>query len=1071
MNSSQQSADAVRAAVSSITTCTPATVTLLGDLISSKATAIIPSASGPSKAVPKATAKPTKKGTIRAPASRSRANEADKENANDNVEPLSSKEKFTLATEVINITLKALTEAIKVPPQVRKAPTTKEKAAARKELRRSSSVPQEPLQPRALNRVSSSPNISKTRDRSGSSASSCSPGVRPVAECARAAFLCLRGFQLANVAGLTMPPLQLENGMSVLIGKLLALGLEDLATKELRILKRRLDLEIGGKSAPATRDAAPTATPQILAELLDFGEMSATGSKLGLVITTQLQVLRLMIASRKPKPIEAAMPFIRPGYTSSPVRLLLRAAEDSTQVSKSARQLQTLSDMLLSMSPSVSASEDTAALDCNISITPHAAFILQTVALDVRLSWWKLANHKGDVEKDIFDPFLRCMQAYARRTQNEATKVYTKCSQGFRSLKKTSLQYETDGLKSAPALMGIYRLMGSLSKEANVIDEAIGWVEMVRNLLDPKADFNARHSALTARLVSLTLRDPQHEQTEKLLANLLDVLEQPFKGEASEVEGLLIEVSSARRAAITAVLGHEPEPEPLSNTDDIHSPEVRRMCESLISLCPRLSLRYIGKKPDEKASDKDIVRFEQRRKFITKPSVYAIDTALILVKSLLKREVLQWEQIDSLLQDCLTLLDRLEPGAIEDAKGDMTQCYIKISNLYFMHFLDIRRGADSGKSTPQARVVLRRSIDCLKSRPLPDRKTGLISMKLERMADLSKTMGRFDELFKALIMLRDETVENGVLNKVVEDARTLSIRQAWECSDDATVLARTIQSLVKVYLNHPEISSEPWLFGASWTDEQKAVVLEHELDILAGLTNPTSVAVDLKSKVLENLLSMYDLNQYPIRRLRVMTIFQHSHNIQQDGSMNLTLHALLSKSVDIETSQDSGLAGYLRHWVAMAMSIISLQKDEVHIKSLNLCIVNWRTIRSEAENLKTLQLRVENIPQLLLHLQSLANFMEMRGLETDKLVILRLIADYNELYCDVSGHNDIVSTYSALGLSWLQLGYSGKAGLALDKAQSFSLRSDLGAKTDLHIAYSQYMLALGNLEKWYVFKF
>ncbi|QSZ30581.1 hypothetical protein DSL72_000137 [Monilinia vaccinii-corymbosi] len=1064
MNTSQQSADAVRAAISSITTCTPATVTLLSDLLSSKAT-VTPSAPGNPTEVSKATAKPTKKGTIRAPASRSRVNETDKKNANTTelAQPLSPKEKLTLATEVVNTTLKALTEAIKTPPQLRKAPTTKEKAAARKGLRRSNSVPQAPLQARALNRVSSSPNISKTRDRSATSPSICSPGVRSIAECARAAFLCLRGFQLANATGLTIPSLQLENGMSVLIGKLLALGLVDLATKELRILKRRLDSEIGGKNVSAANEAASIATPQTLAELLDFGETSVTGAKLSLIITTQLQVLRLMIASRKPKPIESAMPFLKPGYASSPVRLLLRAAEDSTQVSKTARQLQTLSDMLLSMSPSVSTSEDPTALDCNVSIIPHAAFAFQVLALDVRLSWWKLANHNGDVEKDIFDPFLRCAQAYARRTQSEATKVYTRCSDAFSALKKASLKYETAGLKSSSALIGIYRLLGSLSKEANIVDKAIEWIKLVRNLSDPKADSNARHSALTARLVSLALRDPSYNGTDKLFIELLDVLEQPFKGEASEIEELLIEVSSARRAAITAYL--KPVSEPASDTAYSLSPEVRRMCESLVSLCPRLSLRYIGKKPDDSASSKDVVRFEQRRQFITKPSVYAIDSALFLVKLLLKQEATPWEHVDSLLQDCLALLNRLEIVSMENENFDAKQCYIKISNLYFVYFLDIRRRADLGRDTSRARVVLRRSIDCLKSRPLLERNAGLLSMKLERMADLSKSMGRFDELFKYLLMLRDETVENGVLCKVVEDAKSLSIRKAWECSDDASALARTIQSLVKVYLNHPEISPEPWLFGVSWTDEQKGIVLEHELDILTGLANPTSVALDLKSKVFENLLSLYDLDHYPVRRLRVMTIFQHSHDKQQDSSMADTLKALMTKSIDIETSQDSGLAGYLRHWVAMAMSLLELQKDTVSIRVLKNSILNWRNIRNEAENLAALQLRIENIPQLMLHLQSLANFMEMRGLENEKLVILRLIADYNELHCEVSGHNGLVSTYSALGLSWLQLGYSGKAGLALDKAQSYSLRSDLSAKTDLHIAYSQYMLALGNLEK------
>jgi separase len=1068
MGSLLETAGSVRDAISSTTTCSPATVTLLTDLLLPKSSTADTKGSTISKANDKITVKTVKKSTVRAPQARSRTNVVEKENVNNHGEQLSTKERSILATEVVNSTLKALTEAIKAPSQVRKAPASKEKAAARQGLRRSSSAPQTPLQPRSLNRVSSSPNISRTTDTSISSTTSCSTGVRSIAECARAGFACLRGLQASKTAGLNLPALQVENGMSVLIGKLLSLGIDDLAAKELRILKRRLDGENGYQAAkpPASKDISSSMVPQSLAELLDFGEIPDGGAKLGLIITTQLQVLRLIVSLRKPRNIEAALPLLRSTHQSSPTNLLLKAANDSSLLSKSARQLQTLSDLLLSMSPSVSTSEDDTALDSRASVSPETAFALQTTALEIRMLWWRLAGHQGDVGKDLLDPFLRCAQAYARRSPRDAVKVYGNSSDAFLCLQRAASKYKNTEIQSKSSTMGIFRLLGSLAKEANMVEEAISWVEKVQDILERGVDSDAKHSAIKARLVALMLRDPcRYTQTEDVLMTLLDGLENPFKGEASEIDDLLMEVSSARRAAVAVVSS------PLSVTNGSgskpNSAAVHQMCESLISLCPRLSLRYLGKRPETGTNSKDHIRFEQRRQFITKPAFHAIDSALFLIKLSLKQESLTWEAQDSLLQDCLTLIERLQIESSEGSGFDAASYHVRISNLYYTRFLNARREADSTKEVQQLHM-LRRSINCVKSRPLQERNTALISLKIERLAEFYNTTAQYDKLFKTLMGLRNEMVENLVLEKVVETAKSVPLRAAWSCDDTTSVLARTLQSMLKVYISHPDIVTEQWLVDESWTDEQKGLVLEHEMDYLTSLTNPSATSIELKLDVFDRLISIYSMSEYPVRRLRAMATFQYSHDTQDNGLIHDALKSLEAKNIDYVTSHDHGLTDYLKHWEMMATSVVELQKSKPSLEVLDKCISGWRSIRNQVEDFAGLVRYVEDIPHLLLHLQSLTNFMEMRGLETERLDILQLIADIDELCCSVAGFNDIVSVYSVLGIQWLQFGYSGKAGLSLDKAQRYSSDNDVSHRTrsDLHIAYSQYMLALGNLEQW-----
>ncbi|PVH87040.1 cell division-associated protein-like protein bimb [Cadophora sp. DSE1049] len=1074
MASLQTTANSIRSAVGSASTCTPATVTTLSELLLPKSEAQNTTgtiAKKPVKATAASRTKPT-----RTTAAKTRTKKIVEETeVHEDGEQLSPKERSILATEVINATLKSLSEAIKAPAPgpVRRQASSKDlvKSSARKALRRSNSLPQSPLQPRSLNRVTSSPDISSRHSRSSSSASITSSGHRSVAECARIAFSCLRTLQAAKTPGVDLPPLQLENGMSVLVGKLVSLGLDDLATKELRILKRRLDPGDGAKTGSAKATAALAA--QTLAELLDFGKAEFTGAKLGLVITSQLQVLRLMTSCRKPKVIEDGFEILHTEHSSSPTRLLLLAAKDSRdqkQTDKIVRQMQTLSEILLSLCPSISTADDALALESRLGISPEISIQVQTLALHNRFLWWGLAGHKGDQSKELLDPFLRCLSAFARRNQSGPLKTYQVAALAMTDI-HTLISDCSDSRPRAlrTTLAGIFRLLSSLSKEADVMKDAVNWTVEWQKTLDPNVDSDAKRCSVLARLVALKLRDPSSDpKDEEVLLSLLEELERPFKGESSEIDELMTEISGVRRSAISVIAQYRAGASSKGQLSD----GMRQMCESVVFLLPRLSLRYLGNPPDAKSATKDLLRYEQRRQFITKSALHAIDSALFLVKMLVREGRATWDLVDSKLQDCLLLSDRLDPrsGDVVVYDGSSSASYhVRISNLYYTQYLNMRRNPEGVKDGHQMRA-LRRSIDSLRQRSQQERRMAQFSTKLERMAEYCKTTARYDELFQTLLTLRDELISDGALGLVVEKASTRSPKDVWGEDDAASVLGRTVHSLLKVQLRYLRASAPTQLVNESWTTEQKGAVLEHQLDLFSTQSAETVPAEKLLSNIFSELLSVYDQDEYPIRRLRVL-IRRLSLDAEQNESVKGILQRELQNSqlakIDGRGTKDEGLQGYLGHYRSLAATIMELAEDMPKLDVLKEGLATWFSIRSQCPNLAEFENQVEDVPGLLAHLSIIGDYLQMKGLDTVRVSALRLIAEINEFGDGVSVPDDLVLSFTYLGAQWLQLGYSGKAGLAFDRAMVYAARNGVTtyATLQLHLSHCQYLLAIGSFDK------
>jgi len=733
-----------------------------------------------------------------------------------------------------------------------------------------------------------------------------------------------------------------------------------------------------------------------------------------------------------------------------------------------------LSQLILSLCPNISTSDDTIAITSKLSTPPGVALQLQTLAFKTRLLWWELCDHQGDVENDILVPFSRCLAAFTRRCRSVSLETYHCASQAFQTIQDMIANHSYSKSKSAKSpLQSIRKLLGSLAQDAGCFNDAIGWLKMVQETYDETPVSEVQRCALAASLAALKLLTPASElEVEELLIVVLEGLEGPLKGESFELDELLSELSKTRKAAISRL--YKQSPGSNSNATGLMSNRIRQMCESLILLCPRFSIRYLGKPPDSSSAPKVIVRYEQRRQFVAKSGFHAIDSATFLLKGLQSEGRLTWELMDSTLQDCLRLVERIETQVqdfIDEFAPAATSYFVRISQLYFAQHFNMRRDSEGPKDIQYVRP-LRRSIECVARRSTHEKKATSMNSKLERLADICKTIGRYDEARETLITLQKELIESGILSRIATAGASKPLRKAWHESDDASMLARAISSLVKLELKFGSRFLQMPFYNVAWSLQEKGIVLEHVLDILS---KEFKAAPTILRDIILELLAVYEVRRFPVRRLRIITRLM---NLDQDQRRDLgddvknTL-AISKVAAVLEKSEDVGLASYLPHLQALASTALELQEDHPRVDLLKPHLASWSSILETIEDHESLTKSVDEVPEFLDHLISVADFLHMKGFSVMRAAVLRMITNLNEIPRPDSCPDDLVLSYNSLGLQYLELGYSGKAGLSFDRAKSHASRNGVTpeALIQVQLSYAEYLLAIGNSDKWYVMLF
>ncbi|KAI4727959.1 hypothetical protein E4T49_04310 [Aureobasidium sp. EXF-10728] len=418
-------ADVVRKALATPSSCSPTTITTLQTLLA-------PSQDQPKP--PKTPAKTT--ATRKPPSTRTTRTKPAPAIATDAPQALTAAERYKLATDVVNVSLKVLNDA----------------------TRSSTSSP------------SHSPTTKKPL-------SSC---LNTVAECARIAFAHLRSARSSN-----HDSLQLETGMLALCSKLIALGMDTLAMKELRILKTCIHRRSEGASPP------PPSEKETLATLLQLECRTADAKVLSLAISYHMNVLRLVINSARPVTIEASLPHLMLDNPISVASLILRSTSVSEDKNKVARQLDTLSKLMLSMCPSPSTSADDSAANLGTHASPDVAFKLQTTALLIQTKWWPIAGHKADLQKELYEPLIRYLDAYRRRAEDRGSQAYKQAMDNMSTL------VELDKPKSAilPLPLTLYKTLSALAESFGMQDEALRYTVFMSSTSESTSG-NVRSMAL-----------------------------------------------------------------------------------------------------------------------------------------------------------------------------------------------------------------------------------------------------------------------------------------------------------------------------------------------------------------------------------------------------------------------------------------------------------------------------------------------------------------------------------------------------------------------------------------------
>ena len=999
-------------------------------------------------------------------------------------------EKQILATEVVNATLKALTDAVKKPRAQKTAKPQREplirSSSSSSFSHKVDSRNHIPLQPISANRPPTTPSKSNHSPHSSTDTlvNHTLTGLRAQAECARIAFATLRSLQGRKPASSTAIDLQLETGMSVLIAKLIALGFEDLAIKELRILRRRLEtlrsseleknVDIPSVSGP--EDDKLDSGTETLAGMLRFRNTSAKGQLLALITNSQLQILKILAIKRESSVTESAFEHLQLCVPYSPAALIQQKIDPDVPESreKAVLQLESLAQSLIALCPGVSSVEEDRKSNLDNSLPAQVAFQIQLLAFQIRLKWWKIADHRIDVAKEMIEPFTRCMTAFHRRSKLDKGEKYSTEEKAFETITRSAqkiidLRHQN--------LLAIYQFLADSAQESSQYHEAVRWLERsIENATECGAS-QTQLCTLKCRLATAQLRilasNPSDEFSDSL-SEAANSLEGNLQGESVELDELLIGAASLRKSAFYIFQSSQRPPKDHKSQP---SPLLVDQCAKIVLLCLRFLVRYIGNTSGRRGNEQTALRYVQRRKLAAEVASPMIESVVAMARFSSKMDPEVWEKLEVGLRDCSGLVCSLEDAntnSEQQAKEDIqSSAFISISNAYWFRYLHLKQQAADPVILKRC---LRTSIDLIKHRSSDAKVAGFLPAKLEKYGQLCEASREYLKAANAYEEAVSAQIDSGLLRKAADSAATRSIPDLLGNEADLNPLSRVLLAYPKTALKTNESSDSPKsFFDAEWLSaSERGVLLEQQYisftSILIAQGPSPKVSHALRTLV-TSLISIYKKKEYPVRRLRVLVRLLNLHAAEPTVVQNDLLDQLLSEEIDDQEGggihEDMGLIQFLPHLVASRNVSVNFRKARPDVELIQTTIAAWSMLMQEKPDWNTIQTQVYDIADWLIQLEFVAQYLEMQGLELARMSVLKLIITIHEAATSIQC-STVTLKLSTLGLQYARLGYSGLAGLSLRKAQKYIESSDVPQTIAIrwHLYYAEHAVCNENLKSW-----
>lgn len=1035
--------DAIKLAVRSTTTCTDTTVLSLQSLL--RATSKLPEK--PTRRATKST-KETSRPTSRAKTSRTTkttsASDAVQALVDQDAPSLSPQEKLLLATEVFNTTLKTLTEALKPAPNKRQPPVS----------------------------GNSSPTSAKRTNATGGDA-----GVQSAAECARLALSTLRALK-NDQNGQEFPNMQLEQGVCVLAGKLISLGLNDVACKELRSLKRRIQQHLDTKPG-SNKTAKPndTADEEIgkerLSDILTFSNLSNAKPLYGLLVQYQANAMRLLASDRKASTTQKLYPLLQLSDARSPAQIIVSAAKSGSLTNdKAALQLQLLSNTVLSLCSGKSSPAEDSTTNKD-ALKPITNLNLQLLSLEIRCLGWKMSGHICDEAKEVFDPLLRYLGSYSHRS-----KVTEKAD--FAALFKTitRIQASTAEIKKVPeskdatSMARIMTILGQLALDAGCLEDSL---KLFTKALPPLANSQSLSLAtVQCKIASVSFQGLK--SSEKFLAGALKStsdatasLALQLRGSASDLDELLVEAARLKKFALSwfgEAINKKLDTD--SEKDDVTS-TIREYLQAFL----RFLRRYIGRSPAEDSDAKEQELFKGRVSMSKTIILAAVDSSVAVGRLSIMSKRPPWDDMVPILTDCHRLLASIEsPEETSPETSASGAGFVKLSNLFWSRYI---KEKEAGQGYSELLPLLKQSTQMVSGCSPSLRNTAFAALKFERMAQLyleGNMRGDSERAFRQSIT---EYIESGTLQEILDSGLGVHPEPGKNDSQSpAFMLGRVLTAFLKLKLRRKGSKSAELYDNVELDVEQRGVLLEWQLDLLCDLHGHCSSEEDFRAfltSIISTLLNIYPNDSHPLRRGRVLfgalrCLLEHPGCLEQGLSDELKEESMRTLEDGIAIGKDTGLAKFSQHITNSLRVITGFHNGQMDHDQLTDTLASWHSMIRQCADGKSLSLCVHDTDYFVLQLKALVDYTEIHGLWKDQLSALELILRMAEL--QQSGDiSDAIVILSRLVLQHCRLGHCQKANDLLTRGEQYLTQHKISspAAISFKLARVEYLLETGETDK------
>lgn len=986
---------------------------------------------------------------------------------------LPQKEKLVLATEVFNFASKAISEYLKTQSG---AVSSREKSAT------VGATPQKEsdstLQPISPNRASRSPSKSKSA-AIYTSPENTNCHITNVVDSARHALSSLRDLRTEQVDGDQQFHPQLEQGGSILIGKILALGLNDIAIMELRKQKRRIikQIEYERGTSRATKGGQHGEVKETLIDLIRFDKMPNSASLLNIIIPFQNQSLKAIAADQKSTIINNIVDSLVLSNPVSPANIITEAYKKGLLPrEKASQQLQTLSQTVLSLSLTNSGQEDRRSPTSKSRVKPAVVLDLQILSLEIRSIWWKIANHQCDLVKELWNPLARYIATFARRVTNPKREDYNAASHSFQRLETTVVSNEYAFIPprtiKCTATSTVMRALGQIAQSAGCLSEANKHYESCILLFTPDEPLLLAICRCRIALLEIEAlgnsKAVLHSRAAATLSDAAKSLAVPLKGNQSDLEELVIESSKLKKTAMSF----------LNAIGDMSLGEHdNRAGIGTIGLCIinylNSFVRFLNRYLSQRAQSAEDDSFSHERLRKCKNIILAaVDSVVAVGKVSVVAKRPSWDETQQLLFNSLSLLERLKKHPSDDTglQEFVSTAYSKLSNLFWSRYL---KQKDAAKPTPEIVSLLEWSTKLMQNCSLSDKMLGFAAVKKERLASLYFDSDSVEKSIETYHSAIDIHIDSGALDSLTQASANRPLSQVLKnTSSSAFLLYRALGSYLKIRGRYSGGIDKVILEPAELGLEQKGTLLECQLLIMM---ETGSFKPEIITSLVSKLLFIFSLEDYPIRRT-IVIVQAIKFSLDNPGYLEHDLvESLKSESSEIlfsgfsELAEDQQLSSYAEFTLNSLRLTRGFSAGHLSAEDANSIINSWVTTTQQCSDWSSITEKVDDAELWIIQMKTLVDYFEMCGFWKLRLSLLLVLSRVLEMPAD-KDWSAIVTCISKMGLLYNRLGYSNKAGSTLARAEVVLSKTVILPSVIVAwlLSYVEYFIDIGNFDKAYV---